>query len=185
MNKSRLVFQKKPSSHHIPWIMKEFAYQQKVSFNSNFCTGAQGQGWGWVQVDGRWRWKEQRKCCPAEQIDYVTTRTGFLLEDDHCIYQIFRHFSNVSDIYQIFHTAHLRPHFPLVNLCIAGALTTGQLRREEAALRGARLPARQRHDEHGQRVLHCHWHRHWTISYHKVANLLINYFDCLLSLALP
>merc|ERR1712108_37159 len=83
--------------------------------------GAQGQGWGWVQVDGRG--KEQRKCCPAEQIDYVTTRTG--------------------------------------------ALTTGQLRREEAALRGARLPAHQRHDEHGQRVLHCHWHRHWTISYRK------------------
>ena len=35
MNKSRLVFQKKSSSQHIPRIMKEFTYWQKYFFSED------------------------------------------------------------------------------------------------------------------------------------------------------
>ena len=58
----------------------------------------------------------------------------------------------------------------------AGALLAGQLRGEEAALRGAGLPPRQRHHERRQRLLHRHWHCHWTLGYRKVCLFLMNYF---------
>ena len=53
----------------------------------------------------------------------------------------------------------------------AGSLPPCQLRGEEAALRRARLPPRQRHHERRQRLLHCHWADHWTCCHRKVDNI--------------
>ena len=64
------------------------------------------------------------------------------------------------------------PHYLL-----AGALLAGQLRGEEAAVRGARLPSCERHDECGQRLLHRHRHRDWALCHRKVGNFCKEFFQ--------